>query len=164
MLPIISIILLVVLDQIVKFLTLTYLAPIGTIPIINNLFSLTYVENRGAAFGIMQGSLSFLSIITTIIIIGLIIYYRKLGNTREDRFTKIALVLILAGAMGNLIDRVFRNFVVDMFQFTFINFPVFNVADMYVVFGCGLMILVALFLVKDDKGENLEDIEGNKNA
>lgn len=157
MLPIIFVIFLVIVDQVVKYLALTKLAPIGTLTLIENVFGLAYVENRGAAFGIMQGSLPFLSVITTIIIIMLIIYYIRLGNTMEDRLIRIPMLLIIGGAIGNLIDRVFRTFVVDMFQFKFIDFPVFNMADIYVVCGCFAILLFTLFMPKREFIENSKD-------
>lgn len=141
--PIFIVFVLVAIDQIVKKLCVMYLAdPVTLIP---HFIELMYLENRGAAFGIMQDVKVFLIILPIIIICGLIVYYIKLGDTKYDKITKYALLLVISGAIGNLIDRVANGYVVDMLHFTFFEFPVFNVADMYVVIGTIILVLVTIF-------------------
>ncbi len=145
MIPFICVTALVLLDQIVKHLVSADMTPFTLIP---GIIQVTYLENRGAAFGIMQDKSVFLIVVPMIIVIGLIYFYTTLGKTRDDKFTKIALILIIAGAIGNLIDRAMAGFVVDMFNFIFIDFPVFNVADICVVIGT-IFLIIASFFVND---------------
>ncbi len=140
----IIIIAVVLFDQLSKVLTLKYLAPIKDIPIIKNVFHLTYVENRGAAFGMLQNQKVFF-VVTTIIILGAIYFY--VCNNKPNRFMTISLSLIVGGALGNFIDRIRLGFVVDYFNFTLINFPVFNIADSAVVIGA---FLVSIYIIKYD--------------
>lgn len=139
------------IDQITKFIAIRNLKPIGSISIIDKIFSFTFVENRGAAFGIFQGKTLALSIITIVIIIGIVYFYIRLPKTHVYKFIRFSLILIISGALGNLIDRIFRGYVVDFFHATFINFPVFNMADIYVVVGAFLMAVLVIFFVKDEE-------------
>lgn len=132
-----------ILDQISKILALKYLKPINSIPIIKDILHLTYVENRGAAFGILQNQKLFF-IIITIVVLGFIWFY-----TYYNRLNKIMIFgfsLIASGAIGNLIDRIRLGFVVDYFHV--LNFPVFNIADSAVVVGT---ILVGIFILKHNR-------------
>ena len=146
MLEILIILLIVTADQITKHLAVTYLKPLGTIPIIEGVFSLTYVENHGAAFGILQNQRWFL-VILPIIIVAAVVFYLK-SHRQDSLLRRISLALILGGALGNLIDRMFPGYVIDMLQATFIEFPVFNVADSAVVCGTILLAFQILFLDK----------------
>ncbi|KXZ39585.1 signal peptidase II [Alkalithermobacter thermoalcaliphilus JW-YL-7 = DSM 7308] len=136
----IYIFLLVILDQLTKKWAIDYLSNIGSIPVIENIFYLTYVENKGAAFGIFHGKVNFLIIVTGIIT-GYIIYYMY-SNKNLTNLTKLALSLIVSGALGNLIDRIRLGFVVDFFDFRI--WPVFNVADICVVIGSILISYIIL--------------------
>lgn len=148
MFPFIIICLLVCLDQIVKFLCVHFLSkPITLIP---HIIELRYLENRGAAFGIMQDNKIFLVLLPIAIIVGLVVFYKKLGNTKADKITKMALILIVSGAIGNLIDRVLNGYVVDMFNFLFMNFAIFNIADILVVCGT-LLLIIGIMLTDEDK-------------
>ena len=122
-------------DQITKHIALTKLKPIGNTTFIKGFMDFTFVENRGAAFGILNGKIWLLLILAAIICAVIIYSMLKMPKTKEYRLLKAALTLILAGAVGNVIDRVIRGYVVDFFEFTFISFPVFNMADIYVVVG-----------------------------
>lgn len=139
------------LDQFTKYLALEKLKPLGSISVIDNIFSFTFVENRGAAFGIFQGRTTILSIITVVIIICIIYFYMKLPKAKVYNWVKFSLILIISGAVGNLIDRIRQGYVIDFFHATFINFPVFNMADIYVVVGAILMTVIVIFFIKDDK-------------
>ena len=145
-LSIIAIVVLVSLDQFVKYLTVTHLM-LKPIVLIENVFELTYVENKGAAWSILENQIWFF-ILMTVIILALIAYafYRKMIYTKLGQ---ISLVLICAGAIGNLIDRITHGYVIDMFSFKLINFPVFNVADICIV--CGGILFVYYMMFQHDK-------------
>jgi signal peptidase II len=115
-LPVICVALLVAADQISKYYAATYLAPIGTHNLIRGFFSLTYVENTGAAFGLMQGGRLFFIPLTVIVLIAVCFYYISLPKGgRGNKLMRAALVLVMAGAIGNFIDRVRNGYVVDFF-------------------------------------------------
>ena len=137
-------------DQITKHIALTKLKPIGNTTFIKGFMDFTFVENRGAAFGILNGKIWLLLILAAIICAVIIYSMLKMPKTKEYRLLKAALTLILAGAVGNVIDRVIRGYVVDFFEFTFISFPVFNMADIYVVVGAIAMALIMIFVIKDE--------------
>jgi len=134
----------VVLDQVTKYLAKTYLKPVGSIPLIPNVFHFTYVENRGAAFGILQNQ-RWLFIVLTVVVSAVIVYY-LFTRSQESIVLTIALSMILGGAIGNLIDRLRLGYVVDMLHFVLIDYPVFNVADSFVVIGTILLAYYILFM------------------
>ncbi len=144
--------LLVIADQIIKFFTVKYLAPIGNLDVIKNILSFTYVENRGAAFGILQDGRWFFVALTLVILIALSVYIGK--NPKKGMLFNISATMIYAGAIGNFIDRLFKGYVVDMIRVTFIDFPVFNFADCLIVVGVILLYIYILFF---DKSKTLED-------
>jgi len=135
--------LILILDQVSKLWVLNSLKPIGYIPIINNIFHLTYVENRGAAFGMLQNQKVFFIIATAIIVIGIIIFLRKYNNVYITM--KWGFALIIGGAIGNLIDRIRFGFVVDFFDFRI--WPVFNIADISIVIGA---VLISYIIIRYD--------------
>lgn len=142
----ILIIALIVIDQISKYLALNNLAQVGSIPIIENVFHLTYVENRGAAFGMFQNNqMIFVIVALGASIVGLYYLYKKKLNLLGN----LAIILIISGAIGNLIDRVRLGFVVDYFDFRFIWEYVFNVADVFVVVGTILLCIYIIFFEND---------------
>lgn len=104
------------------------------------LFNLTYLENRGAAFGILQDKRSVFIILTSAIVIYLLYYFVKNIKT-SPRILNLSLALIISGAIGNFYDRLIQGYVVDFIEFSFVKFPVFNVADILVTIGCALMII-----------------------
>ena len=140
------ILLLIALDQLSKLAVLRHLAGSGEVEIIPGFFRLLYVENRGAAFGILQEGRP-LFIVITIAVIGVLLYgiYRKRDEVKGPM--RVALVLILAGAVGNFIDRLRLNFVVDFLSFRFFgrDFAVFNLADCFIVVGTILLMVHVLF-------------------
>lgn len=152
MLMLAAIILLTAADQITKLLTIKLIKPQGNIEILKNFLDFSYVENRGAAFGIMQNSRWIFIAITLIVSAGIvyILFFKK----NESRIFKTSLILILSGALGNLIDRIFRGYVVDMIEVTFINYPVFNFADCCVVIGAILFCIYILFVYKETEKGN----------
>jgi len=124
---------LVVLDQLVKYLVMTNIPLEGHVPFIPYLLELTYVTNTGAAFSIFSEHTWILTLVSLVMSVVLALALWK--NFFRHPFGKLALTLLLAGAVGNLIDRAFRGFVVDMFNVLFMRFAVFNVADICVVVG-----------------------------
>ncbi|MCP2240823.1 signal peptidase II [Thermoanaerobacterium thermosaccharolyticum] len=131
----------IIIDQLSKYFAVKYLKPIGSFPIINNIFHFTYVENRGAAFGILQNRTLFFIIIT--VIVGTILIY-SIVKIPGSTFYKFTLSMILGGAIGNLIDRVRLGYVVDFIDFKF--FPaVFNLADSMIVVGAFLLCYILIF-------------------
>ena len=140
---------LVVLDQWVKRWAVTVLAPEGTLPFISGFLRFAYVENEGAAFGILQGAQWFFIPLTIVMLCVFSVYYVRLPRTRRYWLIRVPLIFVLAGAAGNFIDRAKNGFVVDMFEFEFITFPVFNVADMCLVGGAVTMAVMTVFVLRE---------------
>lgn len=132
----------ILLDQITKYIIRTGYEVGETLPVIQDVFHITYVQNRGAAFSMFQNmhlmTIAF-PVLAVVVCIVAMVYFRKHG----DKVTAFALALITSGGIGNLIDRLYFGFVTDMFDFRV--FPVFNVADIGVTCGCALLILCILF-------------------
>lgn len=144
-------ILILAADQLVKYWAISVLMPQGTIPVIENVFRLSYVENRGAAFSILQGGRVFF-IVLTVVMLGVMIWaFAK--NFFKGKWGKTTLVFIFSGAVGNFIDRVVRGYVVDMLDFCLINFPVFNIADIFLTIGEIMAIIYVIFIDRDLLGE-----------
>ncbi|MBM7581981.1 signal peptidase II [Caldicoprobacter guelmensis] len=144
MLQIFIVAFIVVLDQVTKYLAKTYLKSMGSVPLIQNVFHFTYVENRGAAFGILQNQRWFFIALT--VVTSVVIAYYLFARKQESIVFTIALSMILGGAIGNLIDRLRLGYVVDMLHFILIDYPVFNVADSCVVIGTMLLAYYVLFI------------------
>ena len=154
----------VFLDQLTKYLTILHLKPIDTLPIIEDVFHLTYVENTGAAFGMMKDARWVFMITSTVAIVGILIYMFRRTYVKKEKMPwmeALSLSLIVGGGIGNMIDRTTLGYVVDMIDCRFINFAVFNVADSFVCVGAGLMILhLILEMVKEAKAEKASLSEG----
>lgn len=142
-------ILIIIADQLVKYFVAAGMSVGDTAFSVLNLFDITYVQNQGAAFSILSGKLSILSLISVIFCVGVIVYWIKKKPTHPLLCT--ALTMMFAGAFGNAIDRIFRGFVVDYIQTTFINFPVFNIADIGITVGAALLVLYVILFDKEDK-------------
>lgn len=147
---IIAVAALTLLDQLTKFLAATHLKDAPAIPIIKDVFELQYLENRGSAFGMMQDQRIFFIIITIIIVAVFIWIYIKTPRTRRMLPLNILCILIISGALGNFIDRLFHGYVVDFFYFKLIDFPIFNVADIYVTLAAAALIILGLFYYKEE--------------
>lgn len=144
---IISIILLCI-DQISKLLVVNLLTKTDSITIIKNFFYLTYINNDGAAFSILVGKRIFLILIAVLVIVMLIRYIKK--NNIQNKLELVSISLIIGGSLGNLMDRVIRGYVIDFLDFKIFNynFPIFNLADTFIVIG------VILLLLKELRKEN----------
>lgn len=154
MIYIVLILILVGADQLSKYLIDSYMLEGETLPIINDFFHLTYVKNRGIAFGMFQGKLDIISIATIIAIVAIAYYLYKERN-KLSMIEKMGFIYILAGAIGNMIDRAFRGFVVDMVDFRGVWSYVFNLADVWINIGVVFVLLDQLILRK--KKETEED-------
>ena len=158
------VILLVILDQVTKYFAQLHLGNGDSISIIDGVFKLHYLENTGAAFGMFQDKIIYFVIMTLIVMAGILFVYWKMPETKRYMPMKYTVILILAGALGNFIDRVRLNYVIDFLYFELIDFPIFNVADCYVTVGAILLIILFLFYYKEDdltflskrKGKQLE--------
>ena len=141
---IISIILLVIIDQVTKYLAVINLAPDKSITFIEGFIDFTYVENTGAAFSILEGQRWFFIVMTVIVIIGILIYMFK----KKPVFwlERVSLILIVGGALGNFIDRCRLGYVVDMIELTFVNYAISNVADHFLVIGTIMFAIYVLFV------------------
>ena len=145
----ISVIALIALDQFTKYLAIVHLKDTDGISIIDGVFRLHYLENRGAAFGIMQDQQLYF-IISGIIITLLAIYiYIKIPLKKNYLPLHLCLIFLVSGAIGNMIDRIINRFVVDFLYFELINFPIFNVADIYVTVTMFFLVLLLIFKYKE---------------
>ena len=142
----------IVLDQLTKWLAVRYLAPVDTVPIIDGVIHFTYVENPGAAFGMLKNAPWVFNTVSVITILFILVYL-FLGHS-ESKLYSVALVFISAGGVGNMIDRVSLKYVVDFIDFRLIDFAVFNVADSFVCVGAGLMILAMLLDIIAESKKN----------
>jgi signal peptidase II len=146
------------LDQITKYLTIFYLKPLDTYPLWQDVLHLTYVENTGAAFGMMKDARWIFMITSTVAIIGILVYL--FWKRPESKLECLSLAFIVGGGIGNMIDRTVLGYVVDMIDFRLINFAVFNVADSFVCVGAGLMILhLILEMIREARANELDDEE-----
>ena len=142
----------IVVDQISKFIAATYLTKVDTVPIIKDVLHLTYVENRGAAFGILKNHRwIFITVSALAIIVITVILFK---GAVENRLQCFSLALIVSGGIGNMIDRLLLGYVVDFIDFRLINFAVFNLADSIVCIGAGILIFSLIVdIVKEAKKE-----------
>ena len=139
------------LDQWTKALAVNQLRNQEPITLIPGVFQLHYLENRGAAFGLLQNQQFFFFISVVIISIVIIWFYTRVPINRRFLPLRLCAVFIMAGAFGNCIDRVTQRFVVDFFYFSLIDFPIFNVADIYVTVATFFLALLILFYYKEEE-------------
>ncbi len=140
---------LVAADQITKVLAAEKLSG-GYINLIPGVFRLEYLENRGAAFGVFQNATIFFIAITVLFLAAAVWFYAVLPEGRKYRPLRIVCVVLASGAVGNLIDRIFLHYVRDFLYFVLIDFPIFNVADIYVTLSAAALIIMILFVYSDD--------------
>ena len=144
-------ILIIMLDQISKLIMID-----KNINIIPQILSFSYTQNTGVAFGLISNNIIFV-IIFNIVILGIIIKFLKENNESIDYTVLVSLILILSGGIGNLIDRILKGYVVDFIKFDFINFPIFNVADISITLGIFILVIVIvkqMILNKNEKQIN----------
>lgn len=142
---------LVILDQITKYFAITKLKGKDPFVIIDGVFELHYLENRGMAFGMLENKQIVFLILGIVILAAIVFYYIRVPNTKRMMPMRSVMIVIAAGAIGNMIDRLVLSYVVDFFYFKLIDFPVFNVADIYVVVGIFLLAFLVFFLYKEEE-------------
>ncbi len=133
----------ILLDQLSKMLAAEHLVGMNTLPLIEDVFHLTYVENRGAAFGMLAEHRWVFMILSTVGIIGIFIWL--IVNRRDIAWNRVALSFIIGGGIGNMIDRVRLGYVIDFIDCRFIDFYVFNIADSFVCVGCAMYIIGIIY-------------------
>ena len=159
LIPIIIIALLTSLDQFTKFIIKSKFMLYESKEVIKNVFAITYIQNKGAAWGVMQGKRIFFLILTVFVILGCFwILYNIIGNHKYIMLT-VCVIFLISGAVGNMIDRFKLGYVVDFFDFKLIDFPVFNVADIYVTVSMFLILFLMIFKYKE---EDFDEIIGKK--
>lgn len=141
--------LLIIIDQITKWNIVQNFELYQEKVIVPGFFSLFYIQNEGAAWGIFQGKMVFFYLVTLIVVGYLVYMFQQEKN--KTKLVGISFALILSGAIGNFIDRLLNGYVVDMFRLDFINFPIFNVADICLTVGVVLMLIHVLFFEKEEK-------------
>ncbi len=147
---------LILIDQFTKKLAVTHLKGQEPIVIWKNVFELRYLENRGAAFGILQNRRSLFLVLTVMVLLVILyIYLKRIPSERRFFWFDFIAVLFFAGAIGNFIDRFVQDYVVDFFYFCLIDFPIFNVADIYVTVAAFLLIFLGLFYYKEEDFERI---------
>lgn len=142
--------LLVVLDQYTKYLAVQYLKDKNDIRIIKDVFELHYLENRGAAFGMLQNQKIFFIFIAIVILAAICYVICRMPGKKKYTPLHLLLVFIAAGALGNMVDRFRFDYVVDFLYFKLINFPIFNAADIYVTCATILLAVLLLFYYKEE--------------
>ncbi len=134
------------IDQWTKYLTVTHIAEGESVSVIHKFFSLTYIKNTGAAWSILEGQMWFFYIVTAIAVLVVVYFLKK--YLYDSKWLTIGLSFVLAGTLGNFIDRLRLGYVVDMFQTDFIRFPIFNVADTSLTIG---VICILIYIILDEK-------------
>lgn len=135
----------VLFDQVTKYWAQNTLAAVGSMPVIDGVFHWTYARNTGAAFSILRDKqllLIMVTILVTVFITGILV---RTINTDAHVAAKLSLAFIIGGAIGNLIDRIRLDYVIDFADFRLINFAIFNVADSFVVVGAVLLVFAVIF-------------------
>ena len=180
----IIVMLLIALDQITKYLAVTFLKDKNPIPIIKDIFELQYLENRSAAFGLdpisilhnifdfqvfhdnpnlfLQVKMLFFIVLTIVVVSLFIALYIRIPENKRFLFIDVVLIMFTSGAIGNFIDRVTHQYVIDFLYFKLINFPIFNVADIYVTVAAFAMVILLLFYYKDKDIEEIFPPKSNK--
>ena len=142
------IVLVIILDQLTKLFVHQNMVLNSSLPVIDGIFSITYIQNTGAAFSFLEGMTSLLIGVQVIVIVGILAYMVRKGLSHHWVF-RTSMALILGGGVGNLIDRAVNGYVVDFLNFHF--WPIFNVADIAVCVGCGLLMLYVFLIEGKEK-------------
>ncbi len=151
---------LVGIDQLIKYFVIEYLKPIGVFELIEGFIRLRYVENTGAVFGSFSSHTAVLTVVSIILLI--VTVYFLVSQKNKSKLVSFTLLLMIAGGIGNIIDRIRLHFVVDYIEPTFIDFAVFNFADCLITVGAFvLMIYLVIDIVKDEKTKK-EKISSNE--
>ena len=147
---IILIVILVAVDQFTKYLAVEYLEDKPAIKIIDGVLELNFLKNSGAAFGMLQNQKVFFILVAVLILFIISYVLFRMPDDKKYNVLHFLLVLIASGAVGNMIDRIRQDYVVDFIYFVIINFPIFNVADIYVTVSTFLFVILFLFYYKEN--------------
>lgn len=139
---------LVVVDQVTKYLAVLFLKD-GPVAVIPKVFVFHYLENKGAAFGILQNKRGLFLLTTILVLAAVIWFYSKIPDDKKYKALKVIMVFISAGAIGNGIDRLINNYVIDFLYLKIIRFPIFNIADMYVSISAVILLFLFIFYYKE---------------
>ena len=151
-------ILLIAVDQGSKLWAKTLLREQGPFSIIPKVLKLQYHENNGAVWGILSGKMSFLILFTLVLMLLLTYLYLKLPTGKKYTPIRLIWIFIMAGAIGNFIDRISLGYVVDFIYFELIDFPIFNFADMCLTVSCALLVVLVLFYYKEKDLAFIDDV------
>ena len=143
-------VILVLIDRVIKIYAVSRLKEHPSISLIKGILELTYLENTGAAFGLLKGQKYFFILVGVIILLSIIYLIFKMPRKKKYNAAHVALSLIAAGAIGNMTDRIIYDYVMDYIYFSVIRFPIFNVADIYVTVATVMMLILLLFVYKED--------------
>lgn len=162
--PLLGVLVLVIFDQWTKWLATAHLMGKEPFVLWDGVFELNYLENRGAAFGLFQDQKIFFVIITVVIVAFLCWFYHKIPDGRRHFWMKLAVTVCMAGALGNFVDRMVNSYVVDFFYFKLIDFPIFNVADIYVTCSAVFFLVMYIFYYKEADFDFLSKKGPNKES
>lgn len=172
--PIIIIGLLTAFDQLTKFMITSSYELYESRPVIKNILSFTYIQNRGMAWGMLQGKRIIFVILTIIILFLCFAIYSNIADKAKYRLLRANMIILISGALGNMLDRIKLGYVIDFFEVKFIDFPVFNVADIYVVVSMIIIFILIMFkysneefdeiigIVKKASDEEVEDVSSEE--
>ncbi|MBR4706618.1 MAG: signal peptidase II [Pseudobutyrivibrio sp.] len=152
------IVILGLIDQYTKLLAVKFLKDSSDYILIPGVLQLHYLENTGAAFSLLEGKQLFFAVLTPIFLVVLVVILFKMPQDKKYLLLDYIIIFLIAGAIGNYIDRISNKYVVDFIYFSLINFPVFNVADIYVTCAVFALLIAILFVYKD---EDLEEIKNS---
>lgn len=138
-------------DQLLKFVVSSQMLKHESLTLIPDILNITYVENKGAAFSILSDYTWVLSILSVVFCIAIFLYI--LIKKPKNKLLMVSLIMIFAGALGNAIDRVFLGYVVDFIEVRFIDFPIFNLADISITVGAGILMVYEIFFDREKKDE-----------
>ncbi len=141
----------IAIDQITKYFVRSGMQLNSSIPVVENFFHISYIQNTGAAFSILEGQRWLLILLPIVVISIMFVYLIKKARDNHVAFN-LSIALIIAGGIGNLIDRTMLGYVVDFFDFRI--WPIFNVADISVCVGCGLLIIYFVFIESKLENQN----------
>lgn len=158
-LPIIIIGLLTALDQLTKFIITSRFGLYETKPVIQDVFSITYIQNTGVAWGMFKGKRIIFLILTFIALLFAFRIYYNVYNKKKYIPIRICLILLISGALGNMLDRIRLGYVVDFFSFELIDFPVFNVADIMVVVSFFLLFFQLIFKYSNEEFDEIMSLK-----
>ena len=152
----------VFLDQFTKHLAVLYLKDQPNIVWIKGVMELEYLENRGAAFGILQNQPWLFILLFFLFVTAVIIFYCRMPMEKKYLPVQIISLFLIAGGLGNLIDRIRLGYVIDFFYFSLINFPVFNMADIYVTVSMAILFVLLIFYYKEEDFDLLFSFRAKK--